>query len=116
MRSRIRHRLALTITLCMVLQLVMPWHDWHAVASDETVAEVSMSPCHPGAVASGAAVDADQPDALASVCEWVCAQTQPVLHHALDLPARPAPYRLLIHLMSLTNLQAEAVPTPPPIA
>lgn len=116
MRSRIRHRLALTITLCMVLQLVLPWHDWHAVAGDETVAAVSMPPCHPSAAASDAAVDAEQPDALTSVCEWVCAQTQPVLHHALDLPARPAPYGLLAHLIGLTDLQTEAVPTPPPIA
>lgn len=116
MRSRIRHRLALTITLCMVLQLVLPWHDWHAVAGDETVAAVPMPPCHPSAAASDAAVDAEQPDALTSVCEWVCAQTQPVLHHALDLPARPAPYGLLAHLIGLTDLQTEAVPTPPPIA
>jgi len=119
MSLRLSQRLVLVITACMVLQLVLPWHDLHAMAEplmaqDSAAMATTQPPCHPRAAADDGH-DASDNTVVTAVCEWVCAQTQPLPHGDVAMLPRPAPSSISANLLGLTDLGSEPVPTPPPI-
>ncbi len=113
-------RIALMISLTLVVQLLMPWHVLHMQA---LAADPSAPAEHPVVLASGggchgpAAVDSgDHVSSVAGFCEWLCAQGQTVpLWDGLVAASSP-PTVSLLFLWSGFDKLPDAVPTPPPIA
>jgi len=123
---KLSQRLALSISLVLLIQVLMPWHMLHmqAVASQteshQTADKQSHSaptaandhagsPCHPPAE------DGSDGDLVSGFCEWLCAQgqTSPGLDVLPAMAKRPsiALPRVLFGADQLPN----SVPTPPPI-
>lgn len=103
-------RCAVLLTLCMVMQVGVPWHTVHAASSAEVSA--SSGGCHPQPSASD---EQEEAPLLNTVCEWICAQVQPLMaSHGLLLLKQRAVFDAP-HAMALSPLRSESVPLPPPI-
>jgi hypothetical protein len=125
MSLRFTHRLALVISACMVLQLVLPWHDFHAMAmaepamaQDSAAVAATLPPCHPRLPVGDSDAEHGHDESatlVTAVCEWVCAQTQPLPHGDVAMPPPPTPCFISATLLGLIDLGSEPVPTRPPI-